>query len=92
MPQVVIVAQVEDGERWETEFRTHGELFRSQTINNPIRFSVSDENEVAILFEPEDQATYLEILDSPATHEAMEHDGVKRDTVQIYLLDKSFQP
>ena len=31
MPKVVITAQVEDAVKWEEGFRTHGELFRSQT-------------------------------------------------------------
>ena len=29
MPKVVVTAQVEDAAKWEEEFRTHGDLFRS---------------------------------------------------------------
>ena len=90
MAKVIVVAEVEDSGRWEEGFRTHGELFRSQTINSPIRFTMTDNNEVAILFEPNDLDTFLEILDSPASAEAMAFDGVKRETVRFYVLDKEF--
>ena len=90
MSKVIITAQVEDAAKWEEGFRTHGELFRSQTISEPIQFSITDENEVAICFEPEDLDKYMEILNSPATEEAMTFDGVKRETVKIFALDKKF--
>jgi len=90
MPQVVITAQVEDVEKWEQGFRTHGDLFRSQTVTKPIGISTTDDNQVALCFQPEDLDTFLEIMNSPATHEAMEYDGVKRETVKVYVLDKEF--
>jgi hypothetical protein len=34
----------------------------------------------------------MEILESPATAEAMEADGVKRETVKVYVMDKEFTP
>jgi len=30
-------------------------------------------------------------LDSPATAEAMAFDGVKRETVKVFVLDKTFE-
>lgn len=90
MPKVVITAQVEDPGKWEEGFRTHGDLFRRQTIESPIGFSI-DGNQVACCFEPEDLDTYLEILNSPETHAAMEYDGVKRETVQVFVLDNEFR-
>jgi len=36
MPKVVVTAQVEDPVKWEKSFRTHGNLFRSQTVTNPL--------------------------------------------------------
>ena len=92
MPGVIVTAQVEDAKKWEEGFRTHGELFRNQTVTKPIRFTVMDNNEVAIYFQPEDLETYLALMDSPATEEAMTFDGVKRETVKIYTLDKEFDP
>ena len=92
MPIVICTAQVEDAAKWEQGFRTHGKLFNSQTINKPINFNVSGQNEVVICFEPDDVDKYLEILDSPAIEEAMALDGIKRDTVKIVVLDKEFDP
>jgi len=92
MPKVIATAQVKDATKWEQGFRTHCELFKSQTVNKPIHFNVSPQNEVVICFEPDDLDKYMEILDSRATEEAMEFDGVKRDTVKILPLDKEFDP
>ncbi len=92
MPRVICTAQVEDATKWEQGFRTHGELFKSMTINKPIHFNVTPQNEIVIYFEPDDLDKYMEILDSRATEEAMEFDGVKRDTVKIVPLDKEFDP
>ena len=92
MPKVIITAQVEDAAKWEEGFRTHGELFRSQTVNSPIHFYVSPQNEVTICFEADDLDTYLDILDSQETAEAMKFDGVKRETVKVIPLDREFDP
>ena len=91
MPKVVVTAQVEDPVRWEEGFRTHGDLFRSQTVTKPINFAMIEGNEVAVCLEPDDLDTCMEILDSPATAQAMEFDGVKRETVKVFVLDKEFQ-
>ena len=77
---------------WEEGFRTHGDLFRSQTVTKSINFATIEGNEVAICIEPDDLDTFMQILDSPATAEAMEFDGVKRETVKVFVLDKEFQP
>lgn len=92
MPKVLATAQVEDGAKWEQRFRTHGELLKSQTINKPIHFTVTEENQVLILFEPDDLDEYMQVMDSPATQEAMDFDGVKRETVKVFVLDKEFDP
>jgi len=91
MPRVIITAQVEDSAKWEEGFRTHGDLFRSQTVSR-VDFATTDENEVAICLEPEDFDKFMEIFESPATEEAMAADGVKRETVKVYVLDKEFIP
>ena len=92
MPKVIATAQVVDAAKFEQGFRTHGELFKNMTINKPIHFNVTPQNEVVICFEPDDLDKYMEVMDSRATEEAMEFDGVKRDTVKIVPLDKEFDP
>jgi hypothetical protein len=91
MPKVVVTAQVEDPLKWEQNFRTHGDLFRSQTVSLPIDFSTIEGNHVAVCLEPNDLTTFMKALDSPATAEAMAFDGVKRDTVKVFVLDKTFR-
>ena len=92
MPKVVVTAQVEDSVKWEEGFRTYGDLFRSQTVTTPIDIAITEGNEVAVCMEPENLDTFLSILDSPATEEAMALDGVNRETVKVYVFDKEFQP
>ena len=92
MPKVVVTAQVEDSVKWEEGFRTHGDLFRNQTVTTPIDIAITEGNEVAVCMEPENLDTFLSILDSPATEEAMGLDGVNRETVKVYVFDKEFQP
>jgi hypothetical protein len=91
MPRVLITAQVKDPVKWEAGFRTHGDLFRSQTVTAPIGIGINKGNEVAVYLEPKDLDTFLKILDSPATAEAMDFDGVKRETVKMFVLDKEFK-
>jgi len=37
-------------------------------------------------------ATFMSRLDTPENVAAMEQDGVKRDTVRVYVMDRTFQP
>ena len=90
MPKVIATAQIEDAEQFEKGFRTHGELYRSQTISKPIHYSVEGDR-IVICFEPQDLGTYLKILDSPTTAEAMALDGVKKETVKIVVLDRELE-
>ena len=89
MAKVIITAAVEDTAKWEEGFRTHGDLFRSQTVTK-IDFGIAEDNNVAVCFEMDNLDTYMKILESPATADAMEFDGVKRDTVKVFVLDKEF--
>lgn len=89
MARVIVSAEVEDTAKWEEGFRTHGDLFRSQTVTK-IDFGIAEDNSVAVCFEMGDLDTYMKILESPATAEAMESDGIKRDTVKVFVLDKAF--
>ncbi len=91
MTKIIVTAEVEDSARWEAGFRTHGDLFRSQTVSR-VDFATGEGNEVAVCFEPADFDKFMELFESPATAEAMEADGVKRETVKVYVMDKEFIP
>lgn len=89
MSKAIITAQVENSVNWENGFRSHAGLFNDYTAT-AIHFSATDANEVAILWEVTNLDRFLELLDAPETAEAMAQDGVKRDTVKVYVLDKEF--
>ena len=91
MPKVIAIAEIEDRAKWEAGFRTHADLFRSQTVSKPIHFAALEGNRAVICFEPDDLDTFMKILDSPATAEAMAFDGVKRETVQRFVRDKELK-
>ncbi len=91
MTKVIATAEVEDVAKWESGFKTHSELFVSQTVNSPISYSCDAESsQVVICFEVNDLDAYLKEMESPATAEAMASDGVKRETVNLIVLDKEF--
>ena len=54
-------------------------------------YAFTDGNHVAVYTEVEDKAKFLEVLESEATAEAMSVDGVKRDTVKVFVFDKEFK-
>lgn len=89
MPTVIVTSQVENSAKWEEGFRTHGGLFRDMTVTN-IQFTATDDNEIAIRFDVENLDTYFEIFEQPITAESMKFDGVKRETVKVFVLDKVF--
>ncbi len=91
MPKIIVTAQVEDLVKWEEGFRTHADLFRSQTTISPVSMATSDEdNQVAVYFEVSDLDTALRVLQSQVTAEAMVSDGINRETVKVFVLDKEF--
>ncbi len=90
MARVIVTAEVEDTAKWEEGFRTHGDLFRSQTVTK-IDFGTAEDNNVAVRFQMDNLDTYMSILESPATAEAMEFDGVKRETVKVFVVDKELE-
>ena len=88
MAKVLVMAQVQDGMKWETSLRTHGDVFKTYGLLGPVHFTVSG-NEVALCFETADAQAFLKTINEPQTVEAMKVDGVKRETVKVYVLDKS---
>ena len=89
MAKIIITAKVEDAAKWEEGFRTHGDLLRSMT-STVSYFTISADNELTIYADVDYVDKYFEVLDSPATEEAMAFDGVLRDTVKVSVLDKEF--
>jgi hypothetical protein len=90
MPRVVITAEVDNLDTWEKGFRTHGDLFKQMGVST-MEYATVAGNRVAVCGETADLAAYMKIFNSPATAEAMAVDGVKRETVHVFVLDKTIK-
>jgi hypothetical protein len=90
MARLVAIAEVDDVARWEKGFRTRGELFKKLGVRSPVHFHTTERGEVVLLEEVDDVDGLLASLSSPEVVEAMEADGVRRDTVKVFVLDKTF--
>jgi hypothetical protein len=88
MPRVLITAEVDNLGAWEKGFRTHGALFKQMGVSK-MEYATVAANRVAVCGETNDLEAYMKVFDSPATAEAMAADGVKRETVQMFVLDKA---
>jgi hypothetical protein len=87
MPRFVLTAEVEDLDRWEKGFRTHGDLFREMAIGK-MEFATSEGNRIVVSGETTDLDAYMKVFHSQATADAMAGDGIKRETVKTFVLDK----
>ena len=87
MPRIVLTAEVENLEQWEKGFRTHGDLFRQMGVSK-MEFGTGPGNRVAVAGETTNLDAYMKVFTSPATAEAMKFDGVKQETVKMFVLDK----
>ena len=91
MAKVIVTAQVQDPTKWEKSFRTHSELFRNQSMTTPLSYGVIEGNTVAVFGEVNNLDTWRKSMNSPAMVEAMTADGVKRETVKTFVLDKELK-
>jgi hypothetical protein len=90
MPRVIVTAEVEDLQKWEKGFRTHGDLFRKMGISK-MEYGMNKGNQIAVSGETTDLDAYMKIFESSATADAMAFDGIKRDTVKMFVLDKELK-
>jgi len=91
MPKIVAAIQVEDLRKWEEGFRTHGELFRRQTINGRYDYTmIEDGNHVVLCADVDDLDTFFKVLESQDAEDAKDLDGVHRETIRFFVLDKQF--
>ena len=90
MARIVVTAKVKDVEKWEEGYRAHSPMLREILgVSKPVHFHTNSEtNEICINAEPDDLEHYLKMLQTPEIAEAMDKNGVLRDTVKFYILDK----
>lgn len=89
--RVVVIAGVADTAKWEQGFRTHGDLLSSMSISKSHYAMNNDSNRIAVFNEPESLDQFMNVMESQATADAMEFDGIDRDTVEVFVLDKVFE-
>ena len=85
MPLVGVRAKVESEEKWKEEFKTHGELFKSQGVSIAYMGS-TDNKSVLAIFETDDLDKFNEIFDSEETAKAMSTDGIEKDSVEKFII------
>jgi hypothetical protein len=87
---VVLTAHVKDPARWEKGFRSHGDLLKNSPTHL-LHYTITKSNDIVMYSETENVEEYMKFLRSPEVEKAMTEDGVERDTLKIYALDKEFE-
>jgi len=89
MAKIVLTAEVEDTAKWEKAFCSHADLFKKMGVATRYDYAIGEGNHVAVCAEAKDAAAFLTSLESAENVEAMKNDGVKRDTVKVFVVDKN---
>ncbi len=90
MAKVIVTAYVQDPVKWERGFLTHGDLFRSMKVRDAMHYAING-NEITVFTDVESLETFQRVMESQATADAMAHDGIKRETVKIIVLNKEMK-
>ncbi|MGH9147731.1 MAG: hypothetical protein ACRD1Q_13555 [Vicinamibacterales bacterium] len=90
MPRVLVIGEVDNLEKWEKGFRTHGDLFKQMAVST-MEYGTAEGNRIAVCGETSNLDAYMKVFDSPATAAAMAVDGVKRETVKVFVLSKELK-
>ena len=85
MPLVGVRAKVESEEKWKEEFKTHGELFKSQGVSIAY-MGAADNKSVLAIFETDNLDKFNEVFDSEETIKAMSNDGIEKDSVEKFII------
>jgi len=91
MAKVVLTAQVENTTSWEKAFRTHRDLFRDFGLAGVYEYGIGENNEVAVVVDVSDADAFIETLGSPENVAAMKNDGVRRETVKVFVVDRELK-
>ena len=92
MAKIVVTAKCKDPAKWEAGFQTHAEFFRTAYgISKPVSYGMAEDNYVVACMDIDDVEKALSALGSPETAAAMEGDGLLRDTVRVFVLEKQLQ-
>jgi len=85
---IAVRAEVESVDHWRPQFKTHGDLFKSQGVSM-VRIGAADEKTVIAIFETNDPDEFIRIFNDPVTMDAMSDDKVTGG-VEMFLIDETF--
>ena len=69
--------------------RTDSDLFREMAMSR-MEYATQG-NRIAVSAETTNLDAYMKVFNSPATADAMAFDGIKRETAQMFVLDKEMR-
>ncbi len=87
---IAVRAEVEDVDAWREDFKTHGDLFKSQGVSITY-METTKRNSVIGVFETNDVDEFMRIFNDPATAEAMANDRITCG-VEPFVLDETVTP
>ena len=87
---VVVRHEVENAAHWRERFKTHGELFQTQSVSE-IHLGASGDDKVVSVFMTENLDEFLRIFNDTATAEAQANDGITGG-VELYVIDETYIP
>ncbi len=85
MPLIGVRAKAENVDNWKEQFKTHGELFKDQGVSIAY-MGTTDSNSVLAIFETDDIDKFTKVFNSKDTEKAMENDGIKKDSVEMFVI------
>ena len=85
MPLVGVRAKVASSDKWKEEFKTHGELFKSQGVSIAW-MGITNNNSVLAIFETDDLDKFNKVFNSEETARAMSNDGIEEDSVEKFEI------
>ena len=85
---IAVRAEVESADHWRTQFKTHGDVFKSQGVSM-VHMGVADETTVIAIFETNNPEEFIRIFNDPVTMDAMSNDRVTGG-VEMFLIDETF--
>jgi nicotinic acid phosphoribosyltransferase len=84
MPKLVATHEVDDVAHWLASPK-RAEVFAGVAKNIVTHVHPGDPNRVALTMEVADMAAFEAIMKSEAAAEAMKYDGVRPDTIVVYI-------
>lgn len=87
---IAVRAEVETADHWKGNFKTHGDLFKNQSVTLA-HMGVANDKIVIAVFETNDPDEFIGIFNDPVTGEAMSEDKITGG-IEMFLLDETFEP